>query len=89
MPFLTNDVWQRAERVTWPAPVAFYVAIAGAVYAKGPVGLLPFLIGGVWLWSEHGAAGLRRLTVSIDTLRADRFLALSEILEAIHRGATE
>lgn len=54
-------VWQRAERVTWPAPVAFYVAIAGAVYAKGPVGLLPFLIGGVCLWSEHGAAGLRRL----------------------------
>src|SRR5439155_1312004 len=29
-------VWQRAERVTWPAPVAFYVAFAGAVYAKGP-----------------------------------------------------
>jgi 4-amino-4-deoxy-L-arabinose transferase-like glycosyltransferase len=54
-------VWQLAPSAAWPAPVAFYLAIAGAVYAKGPVGLLPSLIGGVWLWGEHGPRGLRRL----------------------------
>jgi len=54
-------VWQQAEPPARLAPLAFYVAVAGAVYAKGPVGLLPVLIGGVWLWSEHGPAGIRRL----------------------------
>jgi 4-amino-4-deoxy-L-arabinose transferase-like glycosyltransferase len=54
-------VWQRAEQPGRLGPIAFYVAVAGAVYAKGPVGLLPVLIAGVWLWSEHGPAGLRRL----------------------------
>lgn len=39
----------------------FYMASAGAVYAKGPVGLLPFLIGIAWLWCEHGPRALRRL----------------------------
>src|SRR6185436_7661200 len=54
-------LWHRAGRSGVAAPIAFYVATAGAVYAKGPVGLLPFLVGGVWLWTEHGATGLRRL----------------------------
>ena len=54
-------VWQRAAPPRRGAAVGFYVATAAAVYAKGPVGLLPFLVGGVWLWAEHGPAGLRRL----------------------------
>ena len=53
-------VWQRDERRAL-APIAFYAAVAAAVYAKGPVGLLPFLFGGGWLWLQHGPAGLRRL----------------------------
>jgi 4-amino-4-deoxy-L-arabinose transferase-like glycosyltransferase len=55
------SVWQQTERRRVIAPIAFYVAAAAAVYAKGPVGLLPFLICGVWLWTEHGPAGLWRL----------------------------
>src|SRR3989442_12997234 len=54
-------VWRQAREQTRWAPVAFYVATAAAVYAKGPVGLLPFLIGGVWLWSGQGPRGLRYL----------------------------
>ncbi len=54
-------VWQRAESPRRGAAVGFYVATAAAVYAKGPVGLLPFLVGGAWLWAQHGPAGLRRL----------------------------
>jgi 4-amino-4-deoxy-L-arabinose transferase-like glycosyltransferase len=38
--------------------VAFYGAVALAVFAKGPAGLLPLLIVAVWLWSERGARGL-------------------------------
>ncbi|HET7339818.1 MAG TPA: glycosyltransferase family 39 protein [Methylomirabilota bacterium] len=54
-------VWQQAEPPVRGAAIGFYVATAFAVYAKGPVGLLPFLVGGVWLWAERGPAGLRRL----------------------------
>jgi 4-amino-4-deoxy-L-arabinose transferase-like glycosyltransferase len=54
-------VWRHTREPSRLAPVAFYVATAAAVYAKGPVGLLPFLIGGVWLWSEQGPRGLRYL----------------------------
>ncbi len=36
------------------ALVAFYAALAFAVFAKGPVGLLPFLSAGIWLWTERG-----------------------------------
>jgi 4-amino-4-deoxy-L-arabinose transferase-like glycosyltransferase len=54
-------VWRHGDRASVLAPIGFYVAAAGAVYAKGPIGLLPFLIGGVWLWTEHGARGLRKL----------------------------
>ena len=53
--------WRLGGQSAWVAPVGFYVATAGAVYAKGPVGLLPLLIGGAWMWSEHGPRGLRRL----------------------------
>jgi len=43
------------------ALAAFYGALAMGVFAKGPVGLLPLLVAAVWLWSEHGPGGLRRL----------------------------
>ncbi len=44
------------------ALAAFYGALAMGVFAKGPVGLLPLLVAAVWLWSEHGPGGLRRLS---------------------------
>lgn len=43
------------------ALTAFYAAVALGVAAKGPVGLLPVLVAGVWLLTEHGARGLKRL----------------------------
>src|SRR5207249_5568973 len=43
------------------ALVGFYAALAFAVFAKGPAGLLPVLAAAAWLWSEHGARGLGRL----------------------------
>lgn len=36
------------------ALVAFYLALAFAVFAKGPVGLLPLLPAALWLWTERG-----------------------------------
>jgi 4-amino-4-deoxy-L-arabinose transferase-like glycosyltransferase len=32
----------------------FYVAVALAVFAKGPLGLVPFLTAAVWLWTAEG-----------------------------------
>jgi 4-amino-4-deoxy-L-arabinose transferase-like glycosyltransferase len=43
------------------AGAAFYAALAFAVFAKGPVGLLPLAAAALWLVSEHGARGLTRL----------------------------
>lgn len=43
------------------AIVMFYVAVAIAVFSKGPLGLLPLLAAAVWLWTEHGPGGLRML----------------------------
>ena len=34
--------------------VLFYVALALALYAKGPLGLLPLLVGAIWLYRQHG-----------------------------------
>lgn len=39
----------------------FYVALALALYAKGPLGLLPFLVAAIWLSSQRGRAALKRL----------------------------
>lgn len=39
----------------------FYAALALGVYAKGPIGLLPLLVGIVWLWSRDGPRALGRL----------------------------
>jgi 4-amino-4-deoxy-L-arabinose transferase-like glycosyltransferase len=47
-----------------PAPVAmigFYAALAFGIFAKGPVGLFPALVALIWLLTEHGARGFRRL----------------------------
>jgi 4-amino-4-deoxy-L-arabinose transferase len=44
-----------------PALVGFYAALALAVFAKGPVGLLPLVVAAIWLVTEHGAPGLRRM----------------------------
>ena len=40
---------------------AFYAALALGVFAKGPVGLLPLLVILVWILTEDGWRGLRRL----------------------------
>jgi 4-amino-4-deoxy-L-arabinose transferase-like glycosyltransferase len=53
--------WQWDAAPSWRSPVAFYAATAGAVYAKGPVGLLPVLIAAIWLVSQDGLRGVRRL----------------------------
>lgn len=44
----------------WALP-GFYAALAFAVFAKGPAGLLPLLIGAVWLAADGGVRRLRRL----------------------------
>ncbi len=44
----------------WPM-VTFYAALGLAVFAKGPLGLVPLAVAGVWLWGEAGPRGLRRL----------------------------
>jgi 4-amino-4-deoxy-L-arabinose transferase-like glycosyltransferase len=43
------------------ALILFYLAVALGVFAKGPMGLLPLLVVAVWLITEHGVRGLRRL----------------------------
>jgi 4-amino-4-deoxy-L-arabinose transferase-like glycosyltransferase len=43
------------------ARAAFYVLIALGVFAKGPLGLVPLLVAGAWLVTEHGWRGLARL----------------------------
>jgi 4-amino-4-deoxy-L-arabinose transferase-like glycosyltransferase len=43
-----------AEPLGRGALVAFYAALALGVFAKGPVGLLPLLVAGIWLWTEYG-----------------------------------
>jgi len=41
--------------------ILFYTAVALAMFAKGPVGLLPLISAAVWLWTEDRWAGVRRL----------------------------
>jgi 4-amino-4-deoxy-L-arabinose transferase-like glycosyltransferase len=50
------------------ALVAFYVAVALGVAAKGPAGLLPVLVVVAWLLTEDGLRGLRRLGSPIGVL---------------------
>jgi 4-amino-4-deoxy-L-arabinose transferase-like glycosyltransferase len=53
--------WVAAPPPATRAAVAFYGAIAFAVFAKGPVGLLPLGAAAIWLVAEHGPRGLARL----------------------------
>jgi 4-amino-4-deoxy-L-arabinose transferase-like glycosyltransferase len=50
------------------ALVAFYVAVALGVAAKGPMGLLPVLVVVAWLLTEDGVRGLRRLASPLGAL---------------------
>jgi 4-amino-4-deoxy-L-arabinose transferase-like glycosyltransferase len=43
------------------ALAAFYAAVALGIAAKGPMGLLPVVVVVVWLLTEEGVRGLRRL----------------------------
>ncbi len=43
------------------ALVGFYAALAFAIFAKGPVGLLPLLVVAIWLVAHHGVRGVARL----------------------------
>jgi len=43
------------------ALVLLYVALALALYAKGPLGLLPLLVGAIWLWGQQGPRALTLL----------------------------
>jgi 4-amino-4-deoxy-L-arabinose transferase-like glycosyltransferase len=43
------------------ALVGFYAALAFAIFAKGPVGLLPLLVVTIWLVAHHGVRGVARL----------------------------
>ena len=43
------------------ALIGFYVMLGLGVFTKGPAGLLPLVVAAVWLWTEDGAPGLRRL----------------------------
>src|SRR5262249_7498069 len=54
--------WRAMEEPPGPgALILFYVALALALYAKGPLGLLPFLVAAIWLWSLRGRAAVKRL----------------------------
>lgn len=63
--FATLAAWCFWQAVSDPsrgrwAWVAFYGAVALAVFAKGPLGLVALLSVAIWLWTEHGAAGTVR-----------------------------
>jgi 4-amino-4-deoxy-L-arabinose transferase-like glycosyltransferase len=50
------------------ALVAFYAAVALGVAARGLMGLLPVLVVVVWVLTEHGVRGLRRLASRLGAL---------------------
>ena len=54
--------WAAVTRPPGPLTmVAFYGWVALGVFAKGPMGIIPLLIAVVWLLTEEGWRGLRRL----------------------------
>jgi 4-amino-4-deoxy-L-arabinose transferase-like glycosyltransferase len=50
-----------SERAGARSLIFFHAALALAVYAKGPIGLLPLLVGLAWLWSQDGVRAVARL----------------------------
>jgi 4-amino-4-deoxy-L-arabinose transferase-like glycosyltransferase len=50
------------------ALIAFYACVALGVFAKGPMGITPLLIAVVWLLTEEGWRGLRRLGSRVGAL---------------------
>jgi 4-amino-4-deoxy-L-arabinose transferase-like glycosyltransferase len=42
------------------ARVLFYGTLGLAVYAKGPLGLLPLVVGGLWIWNQQGARAITK-----------------------------
>jgi 4-amino-4-deoxy-L-arabinose transferase-like glycosyltransferase len=58
------------------ALAAFYAAVALGIAAKGPMGLLPVVVAVVWLLTEEGVRGLRRLT---SRLGAVAFVAVTAV----------
>ena len=63
--FATASAYAFWRSVTEPAStgalVGFYAALAFAIFAKGPVGLLPLLVVVTWLVTEHGLRGVAHL----------------------------
>ncbi len=54
--------WRRVAGTGGRAALVGFWAMSGlAVFAKGPAGLLPLVVAGLWLWWERGLAGLRML----------------------------
>jgi 4-amino-4-deoxy-L-arabinose transferase-like glycosyltransferase len=56
------------------ALIAFYACVALGVFAKGPMGILPLLVAVVWLLTEEGWRGLRRLGSKVGAIA---FIVLS------------
>ncbi len=55
-------LWQAVTGAGGPmAMIGFYAMLGLGVFVKGPAGLLPLAVAVVWLWSEHGVSGLRKL----------------------------
>jgi 4-amino-4-deoxy-L-arabinose transferase-like glycosyltransferase len=51
--------WRAMEAPSGRMTLAlFYVALAFALFAKGPLGLLPLLVGAIWLWGQDGPRGM-------------------------------
>jgi len=54
--------WRAVSEPAGALPmVGFYTALAFAVFAKGPVGLLPLPVVIIWLWWHRGSRGLLAL----------------------------
>jgi 4-amino-4-deoxy-L-arabinose transferase-like glycosyltransferase len=79
--------WSAVSRPPGRVAIAlFYLAMALAVFAKGPVGLLPLLAAATWLLSEERLRGLRRLWSPVG-VGLFGFLTLAWLLPYLRAGA--